>query len=101
MYLFFDTETTGLPRHWNAPVSDLNNWPRMVQLAWLLHDDDGKEVDIANYIIKPNGYTIPPGSSKIHGITMERAVAEGVGISTVLHEFKHRLTKPIFLSHTI
>lgn len=24
-YLFFDTETTGLPRNWKAPVSDLNN----------------------------------------------------------------------------
>lgn len=22
MYLFFDTETTGLPRNWKAPVSD-------------------------------------------------------------------------------
>lgn len=33
MYLFFDTETTGLPKNWKAPVSDLNNWPRLVQLA--------------------------------------------------------------------
>jgi len=30
MYLFFDTETTGLPRNWKAPVTDLDNWPRMV-----------------------------------------------------------------------
>jgi hypothetical protein len=29
MYLFFDTETTGLPKNWKAPVTDLNNWPRM------------------------------------------------------------------------
>lgn len=27
MYLFFDTETTGLPKRWNAPVTDLENWP--------------------------------------------------------------------------
>lgn len=25
MYLFFDTETTGLPKNWKAPVTDLNN----------------------------------------------------------------------------
>ena len=35
MYLFFDTETTGLPRRWNAPVTDVDNWPRLVQLAWI------------------------------------------------------------------
>jgi hypothetical protein len=36
MYLFFDTETTGLPKSWKAPVTDVNNWPRLVQLAFLL-----------------------------------------------------------------
>jgi len=37
MYLFFDTETTGLPKNWKAPVTDLNNWPRLVQLAYLFY----------------------------------------------------------------
>jgi len=41
MYLFFDTETTGLPKSWKAPVTDLNNWPRLVQLAYLQYDKDG------------------------------------------------------------
>jgi hypothetical protein len=35
MYLFFDTETTGLPSNYKAPATDLNNSPRLVQLAWL------------------------------------------------------------------
>ena len=42
MYLIFDTETTGLPKKWNAPVTDSDNWPRCIQLAWQLHDDSGK-----------------------------------------------------------
>jgi len=42
MYLFFDTETTGLPRNWNAPVHNTQNWPRMVQIAWIIYDDGGK-----------------------------------------------------------
>ena len=41
-YLFFDTETTGLPRNWSAPVSDLNNWPRLVQIAWIFYKDGEK-----------------------------------------------------------
>jgi len=42
MYLIFDTETTGLPRNFKAPITDTDNWPRVVQLAWQLHDESGK-----------------------------------------------------------
>ena len=27
MIFFFDTETTGLPRNWKAPITDIDNWP--------------------------------------------------------------------------
>jgi len=59
MYLFFDTETTGLPRNWRAPLDDLDNWPRMVQIAWLLYDFKGNLIESKNYIIKPEGFDIP------------------------------------------
>jgi DNA polymerase-3 subunit alpha len=39
MYLIFDTETTGLPKRWDAPITDTDNWPRCIQIAWQLHDD--------------------------------------------------------------
>ena len=52
MYLIFDTETTGLPQNWKAPLTDFDNWPRCVQLAWQLHDKKGKLLDVKNYIIK-------------------------------------------------
>ena len=64
MYLFFDTETTGLPRNWKAPVTDLNNWPRLVQLAYLLYDNKGNKISGGDFIIKPNGFTIPTDASK-------------------------------------
>ena len=44
MYLFFDTETTGLPKNWKAPITDLENWPRLVQLAWLVYDNIGNKI---------------------------------------------------------
>ena len=84
MYLFFDTETTGLPRNWNAPVTNTANWPRMVQLAWMLYDYDGKLVESDNHIIYPEGYTIPRDAAAVHGITTERARAEGEALDTVL-----------------
>ncbi len=87
MYLFFDTETTGLPRNWKAPVSDVNNWPRLVQLAFLFYDDNGNRVSSGDFIIKPDGFTIPADASRIHGITNERANREGLPLAAVLQEF--------------
>ncbi len=88
MYLFFDTETTGLPRNWKAPVTDLNNWPRLVQLAFLFYDKNGNKISGGDYIIKPEGFTIPEETSRIHGITTERAIREGNPLKDVLQEFQ-------------
>jgi len=97
MYLFFDTETTGLPLSWKAPIEDLNNWPRMVQAAWILHDNDGNEISTRNYIVKPDRFIIPEASSKIHGITNEIANASGSPLNVVLQDFKETISHADFL----
>ena len=86
-YLFFDTETTGLPRNYKAPASDIDNWPRMIQIAWLLTDDSGTRIDSAEFIIRPNGFTIPAAASNVHGISTEKALEEGVELDEVLIQF--------------
>jgi len=88
MFLIFDTETTGLPKNFKAPISDSDNWPRMVQIAWQLHDNSGKLITAKNYIVKPDGYDIPIGVSKIHGITTERAERGGHDLKLVLEELR-------------
>ena len=93
LLFFFDTETTGLPRRWDAPLKDLDNWPRMVQLAWLLCDDAGNEIAHASRIVQPQGYTIPPEASRVHGITTERALAEGLPLAEVLAEVLPQIEK--------
>lgn len=102
MYLFFDTETTGLPRNWKAPVTDLNNWPRLVQLAYVYYDNNGNLISRGDYIIKPEGFTIPAESSRIHGITTERALREGQSLSVVLQHFNSLIEKATYLvAHNI
>lgn len=97
MYLFFDTETTGLPKNWKAPVTDLNNWPRLVQLGWQRYDEAGNLLDSGDHIIKPEGFTIPAGSANVHGITTERALAEGQVLSTVLQQFYSLIEESSYL----
>ena len=100
--LFFDTETTGLPKNFKAPETDLTNWPRMVQLAYLLYDQKNGIISQGNYIIKPDGFDIPLESSKIHGINIEKALREGTDLSIVLENFKSILEKSDYLvAHNI
>ena len=87
MYLFFDTETTGLPKNYKAPVSELNNWPRLVQLAYLFYDQNGNRISGGDFLIKPEGFTIPAEASRIHGISNENAIQEGKDLRTVLLDF--------------
>lgn len=102
MYLFFDTETTGLPKNWKAPVTNLNNWPRMIQIAWILCDENGKRIEMDDYIIKPENFTIPVAASRVHGISTERANNEGVELETVLTKFNELLEKTEYLvAHNI
>jgi len=102
MYLFFDTETTGLPRNWKAPVTDLNNWPRLVQLAYLYYDADGKKIIGGDFIIKPEGFTIPTDASRVHGITTERALEEGVALGGVLANFHELVVEAeVLVAHNI
>ena len=93
MILVYDTETTGLPRDWNAPLTDSENWPRLVQLAWQLHTPEGKLVSRGNRIVRPDGFTIPYNAAKVHGITTERAAEVGLPLAAVMEEFGRDLDR--------
>jgi DNA polymerase III epsilon subunit-like protein len=91
MILFFDTETTGLPKNYKAHYSNIDNWPRIVQLSWLMSDDAGNHLSESDNIIKPEGFLIPTGASNIHGITDEIANEQGKPLVDVLMAFQKDL----------
>ncbi len=87
-YLFFDTETTGLPKNYNAPATDTDNWPRLVQLGWYVTSKEGVIIKRGNRIIKPDGFVIPEQASAVHGITTDIALEQGQDLRQVLDEFQ-------------
>ena len=97
MFLIFDTETTGLPRNWNAPLTDTENWPRCVQIAWQLHDKNGNCILHEDFLVKPDGFTIPYDSEKIHGISSALAENEGFPLVQVLEKFNLALDQSEFV----
>src|SRR5688500_9393083 len=102
MYLIFDTETTGLPHNKTAPITDLDNWPRLVQIAWQLHDPKGRLLNRGNYIIKPDGFDIPFKAEQVHGISTRRALEEGHDLNTVLDLLLADLSKTsLVVGHNI
>lgn len=97
MFLIFDTETTGLPKKWNAPITDTDNWPRCVQIAWQLHNEYGELIDQQDYLIKPEGYNIPYDAEQIHGISTQLAEEKGEDLEKVLYLFNEALSKSKFV----
>ena len=97
MYLIFDTETTGLPKRWKAPLTDSENWPRCIQIAWQIHDIKGTLIRHEDYLISPDGFTIPFDSEKIHGISTALAENQGTPLAEVLNKFHTALNEVEFV----
>lgn len=97
MYLIFDTETTGLPKNFNAPISETDNWPRCIQIAWQLHDAMGNLLENQDFLITPDGFNIPFDAEKIHGISTELAQKEGIPLEEMLTLFNEALSKAKFI----
>ena len=87
MYLIFDTETTGLPKRWDAPLTDSDNWPRCIQIAWQLHDEMGNLVEHQDYLVKPEGFDIPYDAERVHGISTDLAREEGISLEEMIIPF--------------
>jgi DNA polymerase III epsilon subunit-like protein len=80
-----DTETTGLPPRY-APVEALEAWEkcRVVQIAWEIYDEAGKHISSECYIIRPDGYTIRPEVTRIHGISHTHAEQHGIPFDVII-----------------
>lgn len=85
MILFFDTETTGLPASYAKPSSETDNWPRLVSIAWQVFTASGAYVSKENYLIQPEGFTIPEAALEIHGITTAMATEQGKPLAEVMN----------------
>jgi DNA polymerase III epsilon subunit-like protein len=100
-YLVFDLETTGLPINYNAPPDDFKNWPYVVQIAWILFDDEHKLIEHNNFYLKQPA-EIPADATKIHGITTTMMLEQGIDPSNVYAKFKKAIDNTEFLiSHNI
>ena len=99
----FDCETTGLPKNWKAPMQDLDNWPRVIQLAWMVCDKQGVEISRNKHLIFPYGWTMPTEKFWIeNGFTQDNSVLNGKPIEPILNLFKIDLNRcSVMASHNL
>jgi DNA polymerase III subunit epsilon len=101
--LFFDTETNGLPIDYKASYTEVDNWPRVIQLGWILTDENGDVLSSKNLLIKPNGWQIPTEPFWIdNGFSQERSEAEGIPIEEALELFyQDKLQADTLVAHNL
>lgn len=101
-FIFFDTECNGLPQNYRASVTATHNWPRMIQLAWIVTDENGTILKTQSHVIRPEGFTIIPEVAQLTRITTDRALREGIALCSALSEFMNDLSEAnLIVGHNI
>lgn len=100
--MFIDLETTGLPVSWQIPPERFEFWPYIVEVAYIITDYDGNELEIYRQISKPEGWTIPTASIRLHKITNKIAEQEGINILYILETLELAISEvDIIIAHNI
>ena len=96
----FDVETTGLftrKRGEKVDFRKLVNFDncRIVSISWIIIDSNEKDtiIENKNYYIKPDKFNVPQESTKIHGLTTDYLLTNGITIHTVFQELKNLALK--------
>ncbi len=102
MYLFFDTETTGLPGVRGAPLQAARQWPRLVQIAWAAYDEAGKCVTTEAHLVYPTDFAIPAAATRIHGISTAMAKSDGRALGWVIERFVRAVSEHgVLVGHNV
>lgn len=96
-YLVFDTETTGLCKKFNQPPGVDDNWPHVIQIAWILYNEAGRRLEKASFIIKQDGVESVMGAVNVHKISNSLVKEVGTNIYAVLGLFQDAIRKSDYI----
>jgi DNA polymerase III epsilon subunit-like protein len=85
-YIIVDTETTGLPGSKYNPIEDSSNWPYILQIAWIVLDEEFKIITSSKHYLDYKG-EIPYAATRVHHIDKAMIRKLGEPTSIVLRKF--------------
>lgn len=102
-YLYFDTETTGVIKRGQTLPRDVQNFPKITQLAWALSNENGRILESRVAFIKPDGWTVPTDKFFVdHGMSTEICEKYGNRLDVELFLFFGAMDKSdIVVAHNI
>jgi len=86
--IFFDVETTGKIKDWSLPMTEVDNFPRVIQIAFLTADETGKVLSSYCSLVTPDNWIVPIEDFwTIHGFCTEKNITEGKPMPEILDDF--------------
>lgn len=92
-FIVLDVETSGLRKFRNKDPKHLTNWPRIVQLAYQVYDQNDQLIDSVSVIFK-QPRPLPADAIQVHGITDEMCKSLGVKPDPILQRL-YKLSQQI------
>jgi len=102
--IFFDTETTGLPLHKNSSIYNTKEWPYIIQLSYIVYDEDTNKViaNVNDYILIDDSIEITKESFKTHNISRYFLKENGILMKDAINKFKkHMIDSRIIIGHNV
>jgi DNA polymerase III epsilon subunit-like protein len=98
--MILDTETTGFPSSSNPQEITKFNNARLIELGYILYDNNQNEIKQYNSLVKPNEFFIT--NNFVHGITQQNALSKGRDVSEVLSDLLNDLINvDVIICHNI
>lgn len=85
--LFLDTETAGIPENLDTHITNIDNWPRIVQMAWIICDNSREIVISKNYFTQKNSFRSKRNALDNQGANSEYVKETIQPINIILADF--------------
>ncbi len=97
MILLYDISANGMPKNYSAPWSDSFSWPRMIHIAWLEYDEQGKLQAQHDHLIRPDNWDLSEKMEKHHHVSLQELQDNGENLVDVLEEMKKSIDSNKYL----
>ena len=87
MYLIFDCSAMATYTNFKANFTDIDSWPRLLHISWILLGEDYKPIEDFDCIPTPVGFTIDDKSKTKAHIDDDDIIKKIVDLPTVLDRF--------------
>jgi hypothetical protein len=93
MYLIYDCSPVSRPLSYNASFTDVQSWPRLVHISWIVLGIDYKPVEDYDCVVIPEGFEIDEKILKFCKLDEEDVKKKATELEDILDQFNSSAEK--------